>query len=784
MKIHPTKAVFILALLLLSKLASADPVSDLISSQIQGQVSRQVSSGISQNLNENLLIPLLKIRNESGEIKDFTLSNDQRYFTILHQDGTVRIWDSKLGVQRPAIRPNGKDFTKVISSSSSSIVLIGDAEGKIYVYDILTAQPITTLDSSSSQAVMAMSMAKNENKLAAAYRDGKIIIWDLKDFTKITGFSSSHEGNVSHILLTSSDKSLVIAGEGGFVELWNLDKGQKDASLPKQSGNALGFWESNTSELIYADSSGNLQWLEQSGDRVRLNKKIDAVNSLTSVSVSFAANLLALSTEDKQIKLFNLNNNLSPIKEIKTTENISHLQFINQGKHLTGADEKGVIHVWDSSLAGEVLKLISTDKGWTVVDNSGRFDSSEGGMPNVSWLAGGEDIPIDNFSGHYYEPGLLATHLSNNTFINKQPRKVQAGISLPPEVSLTVPAGGSAGDEIPVSFEMIDAGGGIGEHRLYHNGKIVDKSLQNESDDTEVNGKLHRKVGYKIIASAGLNNFKVIAVNRMGIDSQPKLQTLQASGSVALPKLHLIIVGINKYQDSKLDLSYSIADAKSISAALNNKGTQAFEEVDAKELLDQDATKNSIVDKMTQIAESSPNDVLVIYFAEHGIAINGEWYFLPYETTLQTNEQNFVNIGISANQIEALLAKIPVQKILVMFDSCYSGAGLKALENLQNSQRHFSRALSKTDGVVVLAATRKDQQAMESTDLGHGLFTYIVNKGIQGAADLHPRDQKISAHEIADYSSDTIPTFSKKYSEASQEPTSFTIGEDFILKGL
>ena len=781
-KVHVVKAVFIVALPLVSGLAITGPMDGFISNQIQNQISRQVSAGISKNLNDNLLIPQLKIRNESGEIKDFTLSSDERYYNLLHQDGTVRVWDSKQGVQRPTIHPDGKRFTKVVSSSSSSMVLIGSVDGRIYVYDILTAKPVIELDSGSNKEVVALSVSKAEDVLAAAYRDGKIISWDLKNFKKIASLNTNHEAGLSQIVVTAAGKSLIISGEGGFVEQWDLEKAQKKSSLPKQSGNALGFWENATADLIYVDSNGNLQWLEQPGNRSRLNKKIDGVNALTSVSVSYTANILALSTSIKQIKLFNLNN-LSFIKEIKTTENVSRLQFVNQGKQLVGAGEKGVLHIWDIGLASELLKLISTDSGWTVVDNAGRFDSSEAGMPNVSWLAAGKDIPIDNFSENYYEPGLLSTHLNNDAFINQHPQKVQEGITLPPEVSLTVPAGSSVGEETKVSFEIVDAGGGIGEHRLYHNGKIVDKSLLDDSSETEINGKLHQKVSYNIVPSAGLNKFKVIATNKMGIDSQPQRQSVQVSGAESPAKLHVVVIGINKYQDNKLDLSYSVADAQSIASTLNNKSKLAFKDVVTYDLLDQSATKNAITDKLAQIAEDSQNDVLVVYFAGHGIAIKGEWYFLPHETTFQANEQYLAGVGISAKQIEMLLAKIPAQKMLVMIDSCYSGAGLKALENLQNTQRHFSRALSKSVGIVVLAATRLDQEAMESAELGHGLFTYIVNNGLQGAADLHPRDQKISAHEVANYSTATIPTFSKKYAEASQEPTSFTIGEDFILLG-
>ena len=771
----------LLFLPLLSDIAMAQGIDGLISKQIQDQVSRQVSTGISKNLFDNLLIPQLTIRNESGEVKDFSLSHDERYYGLLHRDGSLRIWDSKLGVQRSAIRFDGKRFTKVVTSSSSGNVYAGGGDGRIYVFDILTAKPVTELQGVAGEEVVAMAISKAENKLAAAFADGSIILWELNGSAKVANLNTRHENALKRIFFTNADQSLIVAGEGGFVEKWDWEKGRKSASLPKLDGVDLGFWENDSHDLIYVDGAGNLQWLEQPDNRVRLTKNLNDGNSLSSASVSFAANLIAVSS-NTQVKLFNLND-LSPAKQIAVSENISHLHFINQGKQLVGADPKGVLHVWDVTLASELLKLISTESGWTVVDNTGRFDSSEAGMPNVSWTAANKDIPIDNFSANYYEPGVMATQLQRDEFINQPPRKVQEGIVLPPEVSLTVPSSGKVGDEITVSFEIVDAGGGIGEHRLYHNGKIVDKSQLEDSSESEVNGVLHSKISYNVVASAGANKFKVIVANKMDIDSLPQQQTVQVLGAELPPKLHVLAIGIDKYSDDKLNLAYSVADAKAIATTLNKDGKTVFSEVLLHDLLDREATKAGITDKLADISNNSLNDVLVVYLAGHGIAVKGEWYFLPHETHLPISDSYIASVGVSAKQIQALLAKIPVQKVLVMIDSCYSGAGLDALRNLQNSQRHFSRALSKTVGVVVLTATRQDQEAMELSELGHGLFTYVANNGMQGAADLSPRDQKVSAHELVNYSTATIPAFSRKYSEASQEPSAFTIGEDFVLLG-
>jgi uncharacterized caspase-like protein len=181
------------------------------------------------------------------------------------------------------------------------------------------------------------------------------------------------------------------------------------------------------------------------------------------------------------------------------------------------------------------------------------------------------------------------------------------------------------------------------------------------------------------------------------------------------------------------------------------------------------------------MSQYSQNDVIIIYLAGHGLAIDGEWYFMPYETMVKDNQEYYIQVGVAAQQVQKLLIDSKVQHVMVMIDACYSGASLNAFRKMQDVQRRFSRGLSKSVGVVVLAATRKDQEAAELSDLGHGLFTYVVSEGLGGKADSKPRNKKISAHEVADFSTETIPGFSKKYLGAAQEPTKFKMGSDFTL---
>ncbi|MGR9046393.1 MAG: caspase family protein, partial [Gammaproteobacteria bacterium] len=512
------------------------------------------------------------------------------------------------------------------------------------------------------------------------------------------------------------------------------------------------------------------------------NKKVSSQDIL-SMAVSFESNTIALATEDQTIKLLSLPD-MAPVKELKAGDDISHLKFINRGEQLIGADPKGVLHVFDVGSATEILKLISTETGWTVVDSTGRFDSSEAGMGNVSWEAAEQDIPIDSFSTHYYEPGVMATALAHEPFINKQPQVVQAGINLPPELNLNAPGASKTADQpFIIALDVVDAGGGIGAQRLYHNGKIVDESRVLDKVDSEIDGRLNRRIRYQVPPVPGRNQFKAVVANLMGIDSPARELAFDVSGEKTPSTLHVIAVGINQYKDQRLNLDYSVADAKSIAAILKTKKLMSFKNIHELGLFDQNATKQAIIGRLKESANYPKEDVLVVYLAGHGLAINGEWYFMPHETTLQETEHEYAEIGISAQEIRDLMAEINMQKILILVDACYSGAGLNAFRHLQNSQRHFGRALSKSVGIVILAATRQDQQAAELADLGHGLFTYVVSQGMEGAADIRPKNQIISAYEVADFSTSTIPEYSKKYLGASQEPSAFTMGSDFVLLG-
>jgi WD40 repeat protein len=746
-----------------------------MSGQVTDQVSRTVSSGVARNLFANLIIPELKVRNSSGVVKQMQLSSDKQFLSLLLADGSARVWDLDLGIQRPMI--TGNQPNRMAIDTQQRIIFAATASG-IDSYDVVTGQRLTALPVSLG-TINDLAVSADGTSLFIASANPHLSLWDIRS-NKMKWQQSDLAGSPANITLADDSRYVAIICQQGnsddVLEIRDFNSGKKLQTLPSK-GEKIIFSQFNadTVEVGYANGETliwNLQTNTLSSSK-KLAAKIISMDKAKNTYAYLLENGSVLVTDAQGNKLTSIAKENNPIQA---------MVLLAQGKKLITATENGQVFLWNVADGKELLQLISTKQGWTVVDNTGRFDSSELGMPNVSWQAGEEEIPFDNIATKYYEPGLFASALNDDNYLITKPYPIKQGINLPPKLQLALNNPESIQDEVELTVDVYDQGGGIEELNLYHNEKVVNVQRAVVSDKTVTEqDKEHRTLTVKLKPTAGENQVKAIASNKMGIENQSNKTIFKSNITPKPPLLRVATIGINQYSDKKLNLDYSVADAQSIEQLLTEKQFSRFTQVSKKELLDQNATKAKILSALRELSQGEQQDVLAIYFAGHGISVNGEWYFLPYETVLQPNLNYFASVGISATEISNIFKDSTIQHILLMIDSCYSGASVDSFKNLQNSQRKFSRTISRSIGITIMTAARKDQQAAELSDLGHGLFTYVLGKGMRGEADFMPQDSQISAHELANFSTRTIPNFAKRYLSSAQEPTSFTMGNDFVM---
>lgn len=189
-----------------------------------------------------------------------------------------------------------------------------------------------------------------------------------------------------------------------------------------------------------------------------------------------------------------------------------------------------------------------------------------------------------------------------------------------------------------------------------------------------------------------------------------------------------VVIGVEKYQDLPAS-DYSSSDAKLMKEYLVSLGV---EERNIELLLNERATQSSI--KKT-VETWLPNRIksdskVVIYYSGHGApdAKTGDAYIVPFD-----GDPNYLeDTGYPLKRLYDKLGKIQVAEVIVLLDSCFSGAGGRSV--LAKGARPLvmtTTALSIPSNMAVLSATQGTQISTSSPEKGHGVFTYYFLKALK-----------------------------------------------------
>ena len=464
--------------------------------------------------------------------------------------------------------------------------------------------------------------------------------------------------------------------------------------------------------------------------------------------------------------------------------------------------EAGTIGIYDYSGNGgadRIASLLCTgDGGWAVVDSEGRFDGPQDGVDALLWAGdtAAETLPVDAFAERWFEPGLLGKlDDAAPRFLNEDPADLsEDGYVLPPGVSIDpVDAGAAdASGRLLVRVRLDDPEyplQAILEVRLYHNGKLVPPE------------RMHAVPGdglfeYPVRMLPGANTFHAIGVSAEGIEGRPSAPVTLAGPSPfrERPHMQLVSVGINDYVRPAWELSYGRNDARAVAEILRDRGARLFTDVTAITLLDADARAAAIRDRIARESAAS-QDVLVLYFSGHGVALpeedGWEWYLLPFteawdvagDVTASMVRQH----GVASRELMRLLIRTQASRVFLILDSCRSGAVADALGQGMFDEAVGQKALrrvARVGGIHILAASRGDQDAVELVSRPHGALTYLLLEGLQGEAD-DDLDGEVSVREIVDYATREMPLLSRRLvaETISQLPVGYSRGADFALVG-
>jgi hypothetical protein len=139
-----------------------------------------------------------------------------------------------------------------------------------------------------------------------------------------------------------------------------------------------------------------------------------------------------------------------------------------------------------------------------------------------------------------------------------------------------------------------------------------------------------------------------------------------------------------------------------------------------------------------------------VFYSGHGLpSDDGKTLFLlPHNADRDLIDKT----GISQQEVVAMISAAQPRSATLFIDSCYSGQS-RSGEALLPDARPLSLRSSITSyppEFSVLSASSAEQISWSSAELGHGLFSYYLMKGLEGPADLD-RDGAITFGEMQRY---------------------------------
>ncbi|MBI5184722.1 MAG: caspase family protein [Nitrospinae bacterium] len=475
------------------------------------------------------------------------------------------------------------------------------------------------------------------------------------------------------------------------------------------------------------------------------------------------------------------------------------------GRYLVSGSVDQTVKLWEVASGKLLLSIFQgSDEEWVAWVPDGFYAASNNGGKYVGYhINRGEDkaadyVGLDQIGETFYRPDLVAKSLQGGFEAEIRAELERLGgideiiaSGLPPKVAILSEKELKINQQdFTLEFSLEEQKGGIGKIQ-YKVNNVARESADARSGDVSTARK-SGVISRKFTLPHGRNEITVTAHNKDGsIASKPETVVVNVNDPLeAAPSLYVLAVGISDYSDMDLKLNLAHADAQAMAKELELRGKGLFRDIHVKPLVDKEATTVGIQKEFERLRGIvKPSDVFVLYLAGHGKAMNGNYYFIPWEAEY-VNMESLMKASISHEKIQSLLAMVPALKGLVIIDTCFSGLAavpdskmiVAALSRGGAEEKAAIDRLMRSTGRTTLAASSEEQHALEGMGEKHGVFTYSLLEGLKGKADRKGEGEGvITIDELADFVGKEVPEITMNRWGYRQVPMRNISGDPFPI---
>jgi WD40 repeat protein len=695
-------------------------------------------------------------------VMSLAFSPDGKILASGSADQQIILWDTSTWEEIRRLRGHRHHVYSVAFSPDSKTLASGSRDKTIILWDIGSGEKINTLKG-HRHIVQSVTFSPDGRILASGSRDKTIVLWDVKTGKKLYTLKG-HRSIIYSVAFTPDGKFLVSGSRDKTIVLWDVKTGKKLYTLKGHKGEVMSVALSREGYLLASGSA-------------------DRTAALWDMRSLYIAYYFTNKTDYESMDDFErrIRNEVYPYSFPITLDNYNadNEYFETQIRGTT-------VFI---PVPKEIAKNIKTDN----VSIEGNLTYFEAGTLELV-----DAYLVDNISGQRFalgrHPGGMVTGKSKDYHIRTDSEKLISA-STPPDLTYEVDLKDSNGDGILEGGEMIKlivnienrgAGPAQGTEILLSGNRTLISCLGNKRiigdigpygkkeailkcilptrikpETAQLSIELNEHRGYApteikaftvALKPAETKKTQRIISQLIDVDIIPsKNEDFKRENSYAL------IIGISKYRDKVIPgVKYAKSDAEAVAKYIENIGGIPRQNI--KLLTDERVTKS---DLEAYIEDWLPRRVkkdseVFIYYAGHGTPDpeSKEAYIVPYD-----GHPDFKSKLYPLKRMYASLNKLPTDQIIVMLDSCFSGAGERGVTS--QGARPLSISIENPvlagGKITVLAASTGTQISSDYDRVKHGLFTYYLLKGMKGEADKN-KDNTIALQELYDYVRSNVST--------------------------
>jgi WD40 repeat protein/uncharacterized caspase-like protein len=685
--------------------------------------------------------PTLLIQNEQEKrVESIAFSPDGKMLASGNWDSTLKLWDVSSGqLIRSFVGHDGQVWSVAFSSDGKMLASVGNFDHTIKLWDVGSGRLIRSLAGDSS----SIAFSPDGKMLASASVDKTVKFWDVSSGRLIRSFVGHSNGVVS--VAFSPDGKTLASGSGSKMFApklapWSTDKTVKLWDVGR--GNLIRSFKGHSIGRVSVAFSPNGKWLASGSDDKTLNlwdvssgRLIRSFrghsDSVNSVAFSPDGKTLASGSSDNNLKLWDVSSG-SLIRTLEGhSSRVRSVAFSPGGKVIASGSVDATVKIWSTD-TGNLLVSLSDfkDGAWIAFTPDNYYVSSAGAAKYISWRVGNQVYDEAQFKSRFNQPAVIASRLSslNTDAAQREVAALRAAEYASRLSSLNTAPKDTSAPKLVITSPPVTRGVGPRSTtgRITIKGQALDDSGVREVVAQGVAARLDAQGNFsaEVPLVTGDNRITVTATDIHGNQASENI-SIRREPEMAAPsgKYVALLIGNNAYQHLG-QLKTAVNDAEKVAGLLRE-----FYGFETKVLLN--AGREKIITAINEHRRSlTDQDRLVIYYAGHGIfdrEVN-KAYWLPVDAR-ETDNANW----ISADDVTTNIRGIRARHVLIISDSCYSGAIVREtplrLTTPAERERYIEKMMQGNSRILM--ASGGNEPVEDGGGGGHSVFANALLRGLR-----------------------------------------------------